>query len=52
MNTLQITKILSNNRFTNNCFRGVFAADKIPTHNTYSHALVANTDKHGDAGTH
>jgi len=52
MNTLQINKILSQNRFSKDCFKGITPADKIIPYKEYPYALVANTDNYGEKGTH
>lgn len=53
MNTLQITKVLSNNRLTRSSFRGVYAADMIPKR-VYNKpaSYVINTDPSYHPGTH
>jgi hypothetical protein len=52
MNSLEIFKILQNNRFTKNYFKGVYPSNKIPPCNQYPCALVVNTDPIGQPGTH
>lgn len=53
MNTLEITRILSKNRSTKNCFRGVYSIDKIPNR-VYKKpsSYVINTDPSYQPGTH
>ena len=52
MNTSQIASILANNNITKNYFKGATPSNRIQKYNTYPYALVANTDKSGEKGTH
>lgn len=53
MNTLEIRRILSNNRLTKRCFRGVYSADMIPNRvNNKPASYVINTDPSYAPGTH
>ena len=51
MNTLQIKRALERNTFTKKIFVGVFAADEVPTLNTFPYGFVANTDPSTEPGT-
>jgi hypothetical protein len=54
MNSIQIDKILRNNRDTKPLFRGVYAADtliEVKT-NRPPYCCVVNSDKHSEPGTH
>ena len=52
MNTLQLERALEHNTFTKKIFGGVFAADELPTLNTFPSGFVANTDPSTEPGTH
>ena len=52
MNTLQLEQALKHNTFTKKIFVGVFAADELPTLNTFPSGFVANTDPSTEPGTH
>ena len=52
MNTLQLERALKHNTFTKKIFVGVFAADELPTLNTFPCGFVANTDPSTEPGTH
>jgi hypothetical protein len=52
MNSLQIKKILQNNRYSNTCFKGVYPSNNIPTFSDFPYCLIANTDRYGEPGTH
>ena len=52
MNTLQLERALKHNTFTKKIFVGVFAADALPTLNTFPSGFVANTDPSTEPGTH
>ena len=52
MNTLQLERALKHNTFTKKIFVGVFAADELPTLNTFPSGFVANTDPSTEPGTH
>ena len=52
MNTLQLERALKHNTFTKKIFVGVFAADELPTLNTFPYGFVANTDPSTEPGTH
>lgn len=53
MNNIEITKVLSKNRLTKNCFRGVFPIDRIPNRVYKKPAsYVINTDPSYAPGTH
>ena len=51
MNTLQLERALKHNTFTKKIFVGVFAADELPTLNTFPSGFVANTDPSTEPGT-
>ena len=51
MNTLQLERALKRNTFTKKIFVGVFAADELPTLNTFPSGFVANTDPSTEPGT-
>ena len=51
MNTLQLERTLKHNTFTKKIFVGVFAADELPTLNTFPSGFVANTDPSTEPGT-
>ena len=51
MNTLQLEWALKHNTFTKKIFVGVFAADELPTLNTFPCGFVANTDPSTEPGT-
>ena len=51
MNTLQLERALKHNTFTKKIFVGVFAADELPTLNTFPSVFVANTDPSTEPGT-
>ena len=51
MNTLQLERALKHNTFTKKIFVGVFAADELPTLNTFPCGFVANTDPSTEPGT-
>ena len=51
MNTLQLERALKRNTFTKKIFVGVFAADELPTLNTFPCGFVANTDPSTEPGT-
>ena len=51
MNTLQLERALKRNTFTKKIFGGVFAADELPTLNTFPSGFVANTDPSTESGT-
>ena len=51
MNTLQLERALKHNAFTKKIFVGVFAADELPTLNTFPCGFVANTDPSTEPGT-
>lgn len=52
MNSSQIHTILSRDPVSARYFEGVFPSDKIPTIRKFPCALVLNTDKHDEKGTH
>ena len=52
MNSLQIKRALERNTYTKKTFRGVFAADEMPTLDTFPCGFVANTDPSTEPGTH
>ena len=52
MNTLELERALKHNTFTKKIFVGVFAADELPTLNTFPSGFVANTDPSTEPGTH
>lgn len=52
MNNLNIYKILSRDPHTSKYFVGVFPSDKIPRITEFPAALVINTDKHTEEGSH
>jgi hypothetical protein len=54
MDAEQIDRILSGNRITDKAFRGVFAADELPTfvHKNIDSVYVCNTDPHDRSGEH
>ena len=52
MKSSKIDKILSENKLTNQVFRGVFPCDKIPVIEESTYAVVVNTDNSGKPGTH
>ena len=51
MNTLQLERALKHNTFTKKIFVGVFAADELPTLNTFPCGFVVNTDPSTEPGT-
>lgn len=53
MNTLQLEKILTSDRYTSKYFEGVLAADELPRYVlSYPSAYVVNTDSSDEAGKH
>jgi hypothetical protein len=52
MNSLEISNILSKNRFTKNYFQGVYSSNNINSYNNFPYGLVVNTDRAGEPGTH
>ena len=52
MNSSQIHAILSRDPASARYFEGVFPSDKIPVARKFPCALVLNTDKHDEKGTH
>jgi hypothetical protein len=54
MNSIQINNILKSNRKSSRCFKGVFASNNIEVKDDekFPIAIVANTDKMGEKGTH
>jgi hypothetical protein len=48
MNSIQIDRILRKI----DCYRGVYSSNNIQRFQNYPYALVANTDKMGEMGTH
>ena len=52
MNSVQITKILSNNNLTKTVFRGVYACDVIPSIDESTYAIIVNTDNSSKPGSH
>lgn len=52
MNSNEIANILSKNRFTKECFRGVYSSNNIISQYLFPYCLVVNTDKEGQPGTH
>ena len=54
MNSLEISSILHKNKYSKQCFKGVFSSNNIRTtfDNDYPYGLVVNTDKAGEPGTH
>ena len=52
MNSLQLKRALERNTYTKKTFRGVFAADEMPTLDTFPCGFVANTDPSTEPGTH
>jgi hypothetical protein len=52
MNSTDIHKILSRDPYTAKYYLGVFPCDKIPAIEQFPSAMVINTDKHDEKGTH
>jgi hypothetical protein len=52
MNSYEINKILQNNRFTKEHFKGVYPSNNIPNFNQYPYSVIVNTDRAGQPGTH
>lgn len=52
MNSYEISTILKSDELTKTLFKGVYAADQIPTVTTYPSAFVVNTDPRYRGGQH
>jgi hypothetical protein len=52
MNSSEINKILQNNIYTKNYFKGVYPSNNIPSLNQFPFTLIVNTDPLGQPGTH
>ena len=50
MNTLQIDNILK--RYAKDCYKGIFSSNTIKLFDKYPYAIVINTDRFGQPGTH
>lgn len=52
MNSLQIHRVLTHDLHAQRYFMGVFPSDKVPKLQRFPAAIVINTDKHDESGTH
>ena len=52
MNSLQIDSILSKNRLSKKCYKGVYGSDNIKNFHSYPYAIVVNTQKINQPGEH
>ena len=52
LNSIQLHKILTTDKFTKQCFRGVFARNMLPKKALYPSCLIVNTDPSNKPGGH